>query len=243
MSTLAISVMAQGDQPAYDGPFDVLLSMIRQNRYPIECLPVAVITGEFLEYIRSVGPMDDDLSGQFIETASWLVLLKSRSMLPPEDDPITAYPQEELRRALMDYAALKESVEFLKSRGEFGDAAAASKGFALSDLSEKPSPEITLKEVVARAQRARTALNAARDAASLLNPELITVENQLAWIESRLDSLSIGAAVNTEPWFCEQSSQEGRVTLLLALLEEAKSGRVLLHQTQAGSYILIKRAV
>src|SRR5450631_819574 len=106
---LAISV------PRYDGPFDVLLALIRRNEYPIDALPVPAITGQFLAYVRSGPDLDAELAGEFVEVASWLVLLKSRSMLPRgvEDGPA---PHEELRRAVLDHQVLQAATEFLGGR-------------------------------------------------------------------------------------------------------------------------------
>ena len=84
--------------PRFEGPFDVLLGLIRRNQWSIDDLPVVEITGQFLAYIREAGELDPELAGEFVETASWLVLLKSRSLLPAEDAAAPA-PQEELRRA------------------------------------------------------------------------------------------------------------------------------------------------
>src|ERR1700689_3546 len=70
--------------PHFDGPFDLLLDLIRKNEYPMENLPIAAITGQFLAFVQEAQSLDVDLGGEFSETASWLVLLKSRSMLPHE---------------------------------------------------------------------------------------------------------------------------------------------------------------
>jgi hypothetical protein len=70
--------------PRYDGPFDVLISLIRRNEWSIDDLPVLEITRQFLAHIKAAEDMDAELGGEFVETASWLVLLKSRSMLPSE---------------------------------------------------------------------------------------------------------------------------------------------------------------
>ena len=68
--------------PRYDGPFDLLLSLIRRNEYSIDALPVLEITSQFLAYVRTARDLDAELGGEFVEVASWLVLLKSRSLLP-----------------------------------------------------------------------------------------------------------------------------------------------------------------
>jgi len=106
---LAISVTR------YEGPFDLLLGLIRRNEYPIDDLPVLEITGQFLAYVKTSPELDSELGGEFVEVASWLVLLKSRSLLPAaKDDGPT--PQEELRRAVLDHETLLATSDFLRVR-------------------------------------------------------------------------------------------------------------------------------
>ena len=62
--------------------FDLLLALVRRNQYPLDALPVAEITRQYDAYLREAADADMELGGDFIETASWLVLLKSRAMLP-----------------------------------------------------------------------------------------------------------------------------------------------------------------
>ena len=96
----------------YDGPFDVLISLIRRNEWSIDDLPVLEITRQFLAHIKAAEDMDAELGGEFVETASWLVLLKSRSMLPGEaNEPL---PKEELRRAVLDHATLRAATDLLR---------------------------------------------------------------------------------------------------------------------------------
>jgi hypothetical protein len=88
----------------YDGPFDVLISLIRRNEWSIDDLPVLEITRQFLAHIQAAEDedMDPELGGEFVETASWLVLLKSRSMLPSErNEPL---PKDELRQPISSAA-------------------------------------------------------------------------------------------------------------------------------------------
>jgi segregation and condensation protein A len=64
--------------PCYDGPFDLLLALIRRQEYPIDALPVLDITSPFLAYVNAARELGAELGGEFVEVASWLVLLKSR---------------------------------------------------------------------------------------------------------------------------------------------------------------------
>ena len=49
--------------PRYDGPFDLLLALVRRNEYSIEALPVLEITSQFLAYVRAARDLDCELGG------------------------------------------------------------------------------------------------------------------------------------------------------------------------------------
>jgi len=210
--------------PRYDGPFDLLLSLIRRNEYSIDELPVLEITSQFLAYVRTARDLDAELGGEFVEVASWLVLLKSRRLLPP---------REELRRAVLDHETLRAATEFLRDRGgraRPGSAGAlAGRGEAVLELAGDEAP--TVQDVLEAAGRA---LEAARAARSFEETEgdNVTVEELVRWIGVRLASIPARSAVSTEEWFQVQPSNRARAALFLALLELARKGILLLHQDE-----------
>jgi segregation and condensation protein A len=218
--------------PRYDGPFDLLLSLIRRNEYSIDELPVLEITSQFLAYVRTARDLDAELGGEFVEVASWLVLLKSRSLLPAENDGGPT-PREELRRAVLDHETLRAATEFLRDRGgraRPGSAGApAGRGEAVLELADDEAP--TVQDVLEAAGRA---LEAARAARSFEETEgdNVTVEELVRWIGVRLASIPARSAVSTEEWFQVQPSNRARAALFLALLELARNGILLLHQEE-----------
>ena len=226
--------------PRYDGPFDLLLSLIRRNEYSIDALPVLEITSQFLAYVKAARDIDCELGGEFIEVASWLVLLKSRSMLPAEHTEGPT-PREELRRAVLDHATLRAATEFLRersgrSRPESAGAPAA-RGEAVLELDGDQAP--TVQDVLKAARRAMEAARAARSFEDT-EGENVSVEDLVRWIGSRLASVPARAAVSTEDWFRALPSDGARAALLLALLELAREGILLLHQSVDFAAIRVK---
>src|SRR5262249_55747558 len=74
----------------YDGPFDLLLDLIRKQNIDIYDIPIARITAQFLEYTRHLQQTDVDSAGEFVYTASLLIHIKSRMLLratPPSSPP------------------------------------------------------------------------------------------------------------------------------------------------------------
>jgi segregation and condensation protein A len=218
--------------PRYDGPFDLLLALIRRHEYPIDALPVLEITSQFLAYVKAARDLDAELGGEFVEVASWLVLLKSRSLLPAGNDGGPS-PREELRRAVLDHETLRAATEFLRDRGgraRPGSAGAPTgRGEAVLERADDEAP--TIQDVLEAAGRA---LEAARAARSFEETEgdNVTVEELVRWIGVRLASIPARSAVSTEEWFQVQPSDRARAALFLALLELARKGVLLLHQEE-----------
>src|SRR6202050_1849882 len=90
--------------PAYDGPLDLLLDLIRKQEMDIHNIPIATITGQYLEYLHKLEQLDMDISADFIYMAATLILIKSKMLLPP--DPLggpedQADPRSELVHRLV----------------------------------------------------------------------------------------------------------------------------------------------
>ena len=66
----------------FEGPLDLLLTLIQKNKVNIEDIPIALICDQYLEYIKAAQDLDMELAGEFIVMASELMLIKSRLLLP-----------------------------------------------------------------------------------------------------------------------------------------------------------------
>lgn len=85
--------------PVFDGPFDLLLFFIERDELDIQNIPIAKITGDFLDYIRSMEEINIDLAGEFIVTAATLMRIKARMLLPMKKNEETQEledPRDEL---------------------------------------------------------------------------------------------------------------------------------------------------
>ncbi|MBO4429078.1 MAG: segregation/condensation protein A [Clostridia bacterium] len=89
---------------AYEGPLDLLLALIAKNKMNIADIKIAVIFEQYMEYVENM-----EVAGEFIRMASELMLIKSKMLLPKQDED----PREELVRTLMEYKAAKEAAEKL----------------------------------------------------------------------------------------------------------------------------------
>ena len=100
----------------YEGPLDLLLSLIQKHKIDIFDIPIAELTDQYLEYIESIEKYDMQVSSDFIYMASELMYIKSRMLLPvlPKDED----PRQPLVDALLEYSRAKQASEFLKTQSD-----------------------------------------------------------------------------------------------------------------------------
>lgn len=96
----------------FSGPLDLLLHLIRKNEVSIYDIPIVSICDQYHEHLRAMQELDLDIAGDFLWMASWLLHLKSKTLLPSaaegEEDP-----REELVERLLAYRRVKELASFL----------------------------------------------------------------------------------------------------------------------------------
>ena len=129
----------------FEGPLDLLLSLISKNKIDIADIPIALLCDQYMEYINAAEELDMELSSDFLYMASELMLIKSR-MLLPRDEENDEDPREALAAALLEYQRAKSASERLKVMfGEYGgrmvketDEIAPDKTYVADHESERP---------------------------------------------------------------------------------------------------------
>lgn len=92
----------------FEGPLDLLLTLIQKNKVSITDIPISIICDQYMEYITEAQSLDMEVASEFIVMASELMLIKSKMLLPkPEEDE--ADPRAELTDALLRYQQAKEA--------------------------------------------------------------------------------------------------------------------------------------
>lgn len=107
--------------PLFEGPLDLLLHLIKENKIDIYDIPIAVITRQYLEYIEMMKELNLEIAGDFIVMAATLIHIKSRMLLPIEETADTDEPEDprlELVLKLLEYKSFKEAAYGLKEKEE-----------------------------------------------------------------------------------------------------------------------------
>lgn len=102
----------------YEGPFDLLLHLIKKNEMDIYNIQIHEITAQYMEYLNTMKEMDLEITSEFIVIAATLMEIKSRQLLPKSKEVVEeneeADPQKELVRKLIQYKKYKKCAEYLK---------------------------------------------------------------------------------------------------------------------------------
>src|SRR5258708_6426881 len=99
--------------PMYEGPLDLLLDLIKQQKMNIHDIQISTITAQYLDYLHKLEELDVDVSSEFIYMAATLIYIKSKTLLPA--DPLASEeeqagdPRAELGQRLVGHEKFKEA--------------------------------------------------------------------------------------------------------------------------------------
>jgi segregation and condensation protein A len=102
----------------YRGPLDLLLYLVRTEELDVTELSISAVTQQFLEYVALLEKLDVDAVGEFLDMASLLMEMKSRFVLPGEDEVVDELedPRQELVRRLLEYKRYRDAASMLEER-------------------------------------------------------------------------------------------------------------------------------
>lgn len=103
----------------FEGPLDLLLHLIEKNKIDIYDIPIVTITEQYIDYIRQMQENDIEVLSEFIVMAATLIRIKSKMLLPPDEDDIedeNEDPRTELVERLLEYKMYKYASLELKDR-------------------------------------------------------------------------------------------------------------------------------
>lgn len=222
----------------FDGPLDLLLTLISNAKLDIQDIFVSEITEQYLESMKLVDELDMDSASEFLQMAATLLEIKSRAMLPkppkPEEEGALS-PEEELIRQLTEYKQFKE----ISARMHQLEEDARSLLTKLPEEYPLPPPNIeitglTLEKLAKAFQKVLARADAREQSETMASREIrrdsFTVAGCMAVINRRLRRGSL----RFMELFDENLSREEVITMFLAVLELARLNRVRVEQ--AGAY-------
>lgn len=223
--------------PAFEGPLDLLLYLIRRNEVDIYDIPIQKVTQQYIEVLGSMEKLDLEVAGEFFVMASTLMYIKSRMLLPKkdqgsnedvEDEDID--PRWELVQQLLEYKKFKEAAaqieELILNSNDLIARIGPKEALEAIERPLKPMDRVDLWNTFNQVLRRL----AERITEGEINAEQVTVSDRMEFILTRIQH---------ERNFKFSSLFESTTTLstivatFLAVLELTRLGKILIQQDTA----------
>lgn len=218
----------------FEGPMDLLLHLIKKDNLDIYDINISEITAQYLEYLDIMKQLNLDLAGEFLVTASTLMQIKARQLLPsqaPTSEEDGPDPAKELIEKLVEYQKFKQASLYLqenfeKYKNNFY------KRTPVFDSGEK-TLNVQLFDLLSAVRRAFENLER-REHADLLKVEEFPIDKK---IDKVLYLLKNRQWILVDEIFLGETKKRGIITCFMAVLELLKIGKILARQDGEGSEI------
>lgn len=229
----------------FDGPLDLLLTLIGKARIDIQDIFVSEITEQYLEYMEGVDELDMDSASEFLQMAATLVEIKSRAMLPKPpkvEDEEGLSPEEALIRQLTEYKRFKEaSAQMQRLETEAKDI--------LTKLPEEfplPPPEVELTGLTldkltrafARVLQRLEEKNSGSEEKRQIRRDTYTVAQCMA----RITRMVKKGRTAFSALFADAWTKDEVITMFMAMLEMVKHSKLHISQTDTYGEIYLEGA-
>lgn len=213
----------------FEGPLDLLLMLIQKHKLNIQDIEISILLEQFLNYLERMSEADIEVTADFLEMASRLILIKSAALLPKEE---TEKMKQELQGALIELALCKTMAGKLRERYQ-GDMIYVREPIELdidSTYRRTHQPEEILLAYSMIAERSRK--KAAYERVPANPPVEKSYVTVFTGIFTILKNLRRQATVQMKTLY-EGQSRSRKVATFLAVLELSKDGRIIISEDGA----------
>jgi len=227
--------------PAYEGPLDLLLDLIRKQEIDIYDIPIAHITQQYLDYVRMMQELDISVAGEFLLMAATLIYIKSKMLLPA--DPLLAEdqsgdPRLELVQRLLEHEKFKNAAQMLHQKELVESSTWSQAGirdFAVSG--EDSEIQVTLFDLVTHFRRVL-------DRAMVKS--LMEIERDEMTVSQVIEKLRLlfqqsRGAISLSEIFSAYHGKRSIIVAFLAILEMVYFRAIILSQKEMFGEIVLRR--
>lgn len=210
----------------FEGPLDLLLHLIKENKMDIMNIEIEKITDQYIAYLNEQEKMNLEIASEYLVMASELIELKSKLLLPnqkiePEEGE-EVDPREDLVNRLLEYQAYKEITKVLKEKEElrkeiYTKSPESVKNYV--DENAKLSSDITLEDLVEAFKKYLERKKESKPLKTKVTTNEISVSSRRLEIKSILKEQSKVSFFKLFPVL----NKEYIVATFLAILEMAKN--------------------
>ncbi len=223
--------------PDFEGPLDLLLTLIRKNKVSIYDIPINLIVSQYFDVMQQMKEYNLEISSEFLVLAATLLQIKSKMLLPRPEEDEEEDPREELVHRLEEYRRIKGAALYLNGRKHIGE----SFFFKEPDKIERPpaewnysklTPENLVLAYKTAYQRMERRLPPPRHSfEGIVGHEKISVRSRVRGIWNRLVSRT---KMFFKDLFKETKSRSEAVASFLAVLEMIKQDRLSVEYDESG---------
>ncbi len=226
----------------FDGPLDLLITLIARHKLDIYDIPIAQILEQYLDYLDKMQEADMEITSEFILMACELLYIKSKTLLPKEEKPEDD-PRKNLVETLLEYSRVRAAALFLAHREPlyYKRYYATPKPF----LTIAETPQMPADSLSYALSNMRIALSAKKDVqkrqnvASVFSVQPISVEGKIIYLLRRmLKAIKYGNSVSFSGIFADAPTKRDAVATFLAMLELVSTGRLSYTHGEDGDYII-----
>ncbi|WP_414830420.1 segregation and condensation protein A [Alteromonas sp. H39] len=220
---------------SFEGPLDLLLYLIRKQKFDITTLPIADVTRQYMEYVEVMRELRLELAAEYLLMAAILAEIKSRLLLPrrSDDDDEEEDPRAELIRRLKEYELVKQAAEDLDNQPRLErDIFTVHVDTTESVAPVRVEPDVSLQELVLAFSQAMKRAEAFEH--HTIEREALSTRERMSMI---LSMVSAAQYTPLESLFTPEEGKAGVIVTFLAILELVKESLLLC--VQAGPYARI----
>jgi len=229
--------------PMYEGPLDLLLDLIKQQKMSIHDIQISKITAQYLDYLHKLEELDVDVSAEFIYMAATLIYIKSKMLLPPdplgETEDASGDPRAELVQRLVEHEKFKNAAQLLYQKQQIEENVWSKPDKSLyNDEGTEGELVVSLVDLVKVFQQV---LERKKEVSRIeLRHEEFTVAQMIAALRAQILA-SADNAVNLIQFFEACPSRHAMIVAFLAVLEMVKLQAVALVQEKQFGDILVRK--
>ena len=229
--------------PMYEGPLDLLLDLIKQQKMSIHDIQISKITAQYLDYLHKLEELDVDVSAEFIYMAATLIYIKSKMLLPPDPlagpEEAVGDPRAELVQRLVEHEKFKNAAQLLYQKQQIEENVWSKPDKSLyNDEGTEGELVVSLVDLVKVFQQV---LERKKEVSRIeLRHEEFTVAQMIAALRAQILA-SAESAVNLIQFFEACPSRHAMIVAFLAVLEMVKLQAVALVQEKQFGDILVRK--
>lgn len=231
------------DLPEFEGPLDLLLTLIEQEELDVTRIALAYVTDQYLAYLDILREVNPDELTDFLVVAARLILIKSQVLLPRPPPGVFEEEEEdvgdELARQLLAYKQFKQVAARLQALEERGWRNYVRLAPPHLKIEPRLIPgEISLADLLEAARQAMAVKPPEPDVNKMVSPEIVTIGQQMAHIRQEMKN---GHRISLQALLAKSHSRIEIIVTLLAVLELIKRQVVQVDQPEPFSDIIIYR--